>query len=82
MKWLLLKLIRGYQLLLSPYIGWHCRFDPSCSNYAMQAISRYGVLRGGALAAKRLLRCRPGGDCGYDPVPEPESKESNSCQEC
>ena len=69
MTWLAIKLIRGYQLVLSPYVGWHCRFQPTCSAYAIEAISRYGVLRGTHLAAKRLLRCRPGGDDGFDPVP-------------
>lgn len=72
MKWLIVKLIRGYQLLLSPYVGWHCRFQPTCSAYAIEAISEHGVLRGGVLTAKRLLRCRPGGASGIDPVPEIE----------
>lgn len=70
MKWLAIKCIRLYQLILSPYVGWHCRFQPSCSNYAMQAISKYGVLRGGALGVKRLLKCRPNGATGFDPVPQ------------
>jgi putative membrane protein insertion efficiency factor len=74
MKWLALKLIRAYQLILSPYIGWNCRFSPSCSEYMAEAISRYGVLRGGALGAKRLLQCRPGGGEGFDPV----SKDKNA----
>jgi len=70
MKWLLLKLIRGYQLVLSPYVGWHCRFQPTCSNYMSEAISHYGVLRGCALGVKRLLRCGPHGMSGFDPVPK------------
>ncbi|MDG1286636.1 MAG: membrane protein insertion efficiency factor YidD [Rickettsiales bacterium] len=74
MKWLALKLIRAYQLVLSPFVGWHCRFVPSCSAYATEAISVHGVLRGGALTAKRLLRCRPGGGNGIDNVPQKTEK--------
>ncbi len=74
MKWLALKLIRGYQLVLSPLIGWNCRFTPSCSAYATEAISVHGVLRGGALTAKRLLSCRPGGGSGIDNVPQKTEK--------
>ena len=70
MKWLVLKLIRGYQLVLSPFVGFHCRFQPTCSAYAIEAISLHGVLRGGALTAKRLLRCNPRSESGFDPVPE------------
>ncbi len=76
MKWFVLKLLRGYQLLLSPYIGWHCRFEPSCSNYAIEAISVHGVLHGGLLTAKRLLRCRPGKPFGIDNVPQ-KCKDKN-----
>lgn len=72
MKWLLIKLIRGYQLVLSPYVGFHCRFQPTCSHYAIEAISSHGVLRGGVLTAKRLLRCNPRSESGFDPVPEQE----------
>jgi len=74
MKWLALKFIRGYQLILSPLIGWNCRFEPSCSAYAIEAISVHGVLRGGALTAKRLLRCHPGGGSGIDNVPQKTEK--------
>lgn len=74
MKWLLLKLVRGYQLVLSPYVGFNCRFQPTCSHYAIEAISTHGVLRGSHLTAKRLLRCRPCGDDGFDPVPKAATK--------
>lgn len=61
--------IRLYQLLLSPLIGNQCRFHPSCSNYAMEAIDRHGVLKGTWLAARRLGRCHPFHPGGFDPVP-------------
>lgn len=62
-------LIRSYQVLLSPYLGDHCRFTPSCSAYAMEAIQKHGSLKGGWLALKRIGRCHPLCDGGYDPVP-------------
>jgi len=63
-------LVRAYQLLLGPFLGGACRFYPSCSNYAMQALERHGARRGAALAAKRLLRCHPFTQGGVDLVPE------------
>ncbi|MBT8051287.1 MAG: membrane protein insertion efficiency factor YidD [Gammaproteobacteria bacterium] len=62
-------LIRSYQVLLSPFLGNHCRFTPSCSTYAMEAIEKHGALKGGWLALKRIGRCHPLCDGGYDPVP-------------
>lgn len=75
---LLLALIRLYQLILSPIIGNQCRFHPTCSHYAAQAIQDRGALRGSALAIARLLRCHPFHPGGFDPVPAavPEQKES------
>ena len=70
MKTLLLWAIRGYQFFLSPWIGNQCRFAPTCSHYAAEAISRFGALRGGALAVRRILRCHPWNPGGIDPVPE------------
>ena len=67
---LLLWIIRGYQLVISPMLGPSCRFYPSCSCYAHTAIERYGVLRGGWLGLRRLLRCHPFREGGYDPVPD------------
>jgi putative membrane protein insertion efficiency factor len=64
-------LIRGYQWLLSPLLGPRCRFHPSCSHYAVEAIDRHGAMRGGWLAARRITRCHPLNPGGYDPVPEP-----------
>ena len=60
--------IRLYQRLLSPAIASRCKYEPSCSRYAVQAIERYGILRGSVLAAWRLLRCNPWSHGGYDPV--------------
>jgi hypothetical protein len=65
----LLSAIRLYQLALSPWLGRRCRYEPTCSEYAAEAIERFGVRRGAWLAAKRLGRCHPWGGSGYDPVP-------------
>ncbi len=62
-------LVRGYQLVLRPLLPPACRFEPSCSAYAIEALRRHGALRGLALAAWRILRCNPWGGCGHDPVP-------------
>jgi uncharacterized protein len=67
---LLLWTIRAYQLLVSPWLGPRCRFYPSCSCYAHAAIEQHGALRGGWLALRRLLRCHPFHEGGYDPVPD------------
>ena len=64
-----LTMIRWYQRWISPYLPPSCRFFPSCSEYAAQAVTRYGLLRGGWLAARRLLKCHPFHRGGYDPVP-------------
>jgi len=66
---LITLLLRFYQLTLSPLIGPRCRFTPSCSQYGIEAINRYGILKGGWLTIRRLVRCHPWGGCGYDPVP-------------
>ena len=70
LKYLALKLLRAYQLLISPMLGQNCRFSPSCSNFAMQAIERFGFFKGSWLSARRLLRCHPFHPGGYDPIPE------------
>lgn len=62
--------IRVYQLTLSPLLGPRCRFYPSCSNYAIEAIERFGPARGGWLALQRIVRCHPLNAGGHDPVPE------------
>jgi len=66
---MLIAAIRVYQLLLSAHLGPACRFEPSCSAYAVEAIRRYGVIRGSWLATVRIGRCHPWGGFGYDPVP-------------
>ncbi len=77
-------LIRGYQLLISPVLtlilgpGGGCRFEPTCSHYALEAIETHGVLRGGWLGLKRLARCHPWGGTGFDPVPP----ASSPCPDC
>lgn len=68
-KFIVLVLIRGYQLIVSPVLGPACRFYPSCSQYAILAINQYGVVKGSYLAFRRLLRCHPFHPGGFDPVP-------------
>lgn len=68
-SFVLLALIRGYQLLISPMFPPSCRYFPTCSSYAREAVLRHGPLHGGWLALRRLLRCHPWGGLGYDPVP-------------
>ncbi len=93
LQWILIKLIRGYQVFLSPLKNAlfgpsaKCRFTPTCSQYGLEAIRIHGVLKGGWLAFRRLLRCNPWGPFGPDPVPrgksggpeEPESDPRDSC---
>lgn len=69
MTHVLIGLIRVYRVTLSPLFRGACRYEPSCSRYAEEAIRRHGAVRGSWIAARRLARCRPGGGRGYDPVP-------------
>ena len=66
----MLVFIAGYRRFGSPLLGGHCRFEPSCSCYARDAIELHGPWRGGLLAIRRICRCRPGGGAGFDPVPD------------
>ena len=61
--------VRAYRLILSPWVGRGCRFQPTCSAYGLEALERHGAIRGGALMVWRVLRCNPWGGSGYDPVP-------------
>jgi putative membrane protein insertion efficiency factor len=73
LKFMLILPIRLYQWTLSPLLGpSKCRFQPTCSNYAIQAIEEWGIFKGTYLAARRILRCHPWGGFGYDPVPKNE----------
>lgn len=69
-RWMLIAAIKLYQVTLSPWLGKQCRYIPTCSAYAEEALRRFGVRRGVALAIKRIGRCHPWGGSGYDPVPE------------
>jgi uncharacterized protein len=73
--WALLLLVRFYITFLSPFFGGACRFHPSCSNYAAEAIARHGAARGLSLALRRLLRCNPFTKGGFDPVPDEHSPQ-------
>ena len=70
MKKALLLLIRGYKLALSPLLGRHCRFLPTCSEYAYEAVDRFGAAKGAYLGLRRILKCHPFHAGGHDPVPE------------
>ncbi len=67
---LVVRVIRFYQKLVSPNLGKNCRYSPTCSSYAAEAISRFGVVKGAWLGAKRIGRCHPLHEGGYDPVPD------------
>jgi len=97
MRIVLTALIRGYRYLISPMLGPNCRFFPSCSCYAQEAIETHGAMKGSYLAARRILRCHPWHPGGYDPVPaaapalssntntsvsEPASCEAASANRC
>jgi uncharacterized protein len=68
-------LVKVYQTLISPLTPATCRFQPTCSHYSVEALQKYGLLRGGRLALKRIFSCHPWGKSGYDPVPEKEEKK-------
>jgi putative membrane protein insertion efficiency factor len=69
-KKIVIWLLRGYKRFISPLLGQRCRFHPSCSEYTLQAVDRFGVLRGSWLGAKRIGRCHPFNEGGLDPVPD------------
>ncbi|MFQ5567692.1 MAG: membrane protein insertion efficiency factor YidD [Paracoccaceae bacterium] len=61
--------VHAYRLFISPWLGTNCRYQPTCSAYALEALEKHGAIRGTWLAIRRILRCHPGGGSGYDPVP-------------
>jgi len=69
MKYLFIFLVRFYQVVVSPLKPPTCRYTPTCSQYALEALKKYGAFKGSWLALKRIARCHPWGRCGYDPVP-------------
>lgn len=73
MKTLLVLFVRGYQVALSPLLPAACRYHPTCSNYAIEALEKHGAVRGSWLAVKRIARCHPFRAGGFDPVPDPPS---------
>ena len=88
MRKLFILVIRGYQLILSPVFGQHCRYEPTCSSYAIEALQKHGAIKGSWLAAKRLVSCNPWHEGGYDPVPgteldsESAEKSTENLKEC
>ena len=80
LAWILSLPVRGYRLFLSPWLGHGCRFQPTCSAYALEALARHGGIRGGWLALRRIGRCHPWGSEGYDPVPNcrTDDRDDNS----
>ncbi|UWR23010.1 membrane protein insertion efficiency factor YidD [Sulfitobacter sp. S190] len=62
--------VRFYRLVFSPWVGFNCRYQPTCSAYAMEALQKHGAFKGSLLAARRISRCHPWGGDGYDPVPD------------
>ncbi len=79
MKTIFIAVLRAYKWLISPLLPPACRYVPSCSEYAMGAIERYGAIRGGMKAAWRLLRCHPFARGGYDPVVDPAEQAHSAC---
>ena len=77
MKALLIALVKAYRYAISPMLGRHCRFEPSCSEYAVEALQSHGALGGTALAGARLCRCHPWHAGGYDPVPQAKPQHAS-----
>lgn len=70
--------VRAYRLIFSPWIGYNCRYQPTCSAYAMEALEKHGALKGSYLTIRRIGRCHPLGGTGYDPVPDPKKPHSHT----
>jgi putative membrane protein insertion efficiency factor len=78
LAWPLIQIVRLYRLAISPWLGANCRFDPTCSSYAIEALQTHGLFKGAWLAAKRIGRCHPWGGSGYDPVPKNSRDDDES----
>ncbi len=78
LAYLLTGFVRFYQLGISPFLAPRCRFQPTCSHYAIEAISKHGGLKGGWLTVKRISKCHPWGGFGYDPVPQSGEEKTKS----
>jgi len=78
LAWPLIQIVRLYRLAISPWLGANCRFDPTCSSYAIEALQTHGLFKGAWLAAKRIGRCHPWGGSGYDPVPKNNRDDDES----
>jgi putative membrane protein insertion efficiency factor len=78
LAWPLIQIVRLYRFAISPWLGANCRFEPTCSSYAIEALEIHGVLKGTCLAVKRIGRCHPWGGAGYDPVPGHEEGSSEA----
>ncbi len=74
LAWILALPVRAYRLIFSPWVGHNCRYDPTCSAYALEALKLHGGIRGGWLALRRILRCHPWGGMGVDDVPPPTTR--------
>lgn len=81
MQIILIWIIKAYRYLLSPWLGMHCRFHPTCSCYAIEAIERFGAIKGSWLMLRRLVRCHPFCDGGLDPVPEKKTFDKQKTSE-
>ena len=77
LAWLFSLPVKAYRPIGSPWVGHNCRYQPTCSAYALEALEKHGGLQGGYLAARRILRCHPWGKMGYDPVPPVSSDKSD-----
>jgi putative membrane protein insertion efficiency factor len=78
LAWPLLALVGLYRLAISPWLGNNCRYEPTCSAYALEALRRHGAFRGSWLAAKRIARCHPWGGSGHDPVPQDPKDDADA----
>ena len=77
MSYIFIKIIKLYQVTLSPLLGSNCRYQPTCSNYTIESIQKWGIFQGLLLSFKRIMKCHPLGSSGYDPVPNKNGKIEN-----